>query len=77
MKKFINVFATVLVIVILKGCAIAPVYLCFAPIVTAYRWGFRLSSIKAAILFEYKGVWHTLCNDWRDGCEAFVFDVTK
>lgn len=42
MKKFINIIGTVVFIVILKGCILAPIYLTFAPIVTAYRWGVPL-----------------------------------
>lgn len=75
MKKFINIIGTVVFIVILKGCILAPVYLTFMPIVTAYRWGFRWNTIKSAIPFEFRCVWHTLCYDWRAGCEALIFNI--
>ena len=77
MKKIVNVLVTVFVIGILKGFIVAPIYLIFAPFVTAWKWGFRWSSVKCAIPFEYKCVWHTLRNDWRDGCEAFIFNLSK
>lgn len=75
MKKCINIIMTIIVIVILKGCVLAPIYLLFAPFVTAYKWGFRWTSVKAAIPFEYRCVWHTLCNDWKNGCAAFIFKL--
>lgn len=77
MKKTINVFVTFCVIVLLKGFIMAPVYLCFAPFVTACQWGFRMSTVKCAIPFEFKCVWHTLQSDWRDGCETIIFDLSK
>lgn len=77
MKKFINILGTVFFIVIVKGCFFAPIYLTYAPIVTAYHWGFSLRHLRMAIPFEYRSVWHTLRNDWRDGCEALFFNLAK
>lgn len=70
MKKLINIIMTVFIIVILKGCVLAPIYLTYAPIVTAYRWGFSVRTLCRTIPFEFRSVWHTLRNDWRDGCNG-------
>ena len=75
MKKFINIIVTVFLVVILKGCILAPIYIVIAPIVTSIRWGMTRKAICCAFPFEIRCVWHTLRNDWRDGCNAMVFDL--
>ena len=73
MKRIINIIVTFFVFVILKGCIIAPLYLCYQLIVTIYRYW--RGHLWCAIRFEILCVWHTLRNDWHDGCKAIVFEV--
>lgn len=75
MKKFVNIILTIFAIVILKGLIVAPLYLLIGPLVTAYKWGFTLRDIRMAYPFEVRAVWHTLRNDWHDGCEALIFEL--
>ena len=77
MKKFVNIILTIFAIVILKGLIVAPLYLLIAPLVTAYNRGFNLRHILMDYPFEASCVWHTLRNDWRDGCEALIFELEK
>ena len=76
MKKLTNIIATIFVIVLLKGCIIAPLWLCVDPFVTAYQWG-GMSKLRYSIPFCFKSVWHTLSTDWQDGCAAFIYNLNK
>lgn len=76
MKKLVNIVMTIIIIVVLKGCVIAPLYLCVSPFVTAYRWG-GMRHLRHSVPFEVKCVWHTLSQDWHDGCAAFIFNLNK
>lgn len=76
MKKLVNIFVTFFVIIIGKGCIIAPVYLIFAPFVTAYRWNGVFRKYFAALRFEFTCVIHCLSDDWYAGCKEFVFNLS-
>ena len=74
MKKTINIIVAVLHIVIM--CLFAPIYLLYAPVITAVRWGgFRKYYLRYALPFEVRCVWHTLRDDWRMDCEAVIFEL--
>lgn len=75
MKKIVNVLVTLFVIVLKYG-VFAPIYLLYSPIVTALRWG-GIRKLRYALPFEVRCVCHSLRNDWRDGCDAMIFNVEK
>ena len=75
MKAIVNIILTAFVIGLIKGCILAPLYLIFAPFVTAYQW--RTLSLHKVVKFEFVSLWHTLCDDWRTGCRAIWFNLVK
>lgn len=75
MKKIVNVLVTLFVIVLKYG-VFAPIYLLYSPIVTALRWG-GIRKLRYALPFEVRCVYHSLRNDWRDWCDAMIFNVEK
>ncbi len=77
MKRLVNVLMTFIVIVIIKGCVIAPLYLTVSHFTTWWAWGHDRCNLWLATRFEYKRVWRTLCSDFRDGCNAFIFNLNK
>jgi len=75
MKKIVNVLVTLFVIVLKYG-VLAPIYLLYAPIVTALRWG-GIRKLRYTLPFEVRCVCHSLRDDWREWTEGFIFDLSR
>lgn len=71
MKKIVNVMVT-LFLMVLKYGVCAPIYLLYAPVVTALRWG-GIRKLRYSLPFEVRCVWDRLREDWHEWREAIVF----
>ena len=71
MKKIVNVMVT-LFLMVLKYGVCAPIYLLYAPVVTALRWG-GIRKLRYSLPFEVRVVCENLRDMWREDCDAFVF----